>query len=100
MLSHQGVKHPFLQHVYAVYATHPLSSRLDYQIDCPVLQYFLGLHLKHMEVPRLGVPSELPLLAYTTTTAMPHLSHVCDLYHSSRVLNPLSEGSKPQSHGS
>ena len=30
---------------------------------------FLGLHLWHMEVPRLGVPSELQLLAYTTATA-------------------------------
>ena len=27
---------------------------------------FLGLHLKHMEVPRLGVKSELQPLTYTT----------------------------------
>ena len=27
---------------------------------------FLGLRLQHMEVPRLGVESELQLLAYTT----------------------------------
>ena len=26
---------------------------------------FLGLHLQHMEVPRLGVKSELKLPAYT-----------------------------------
>ena len=32
---------------------------------------FLGLHLKHMEVPRLEVESKLQLLAYTTATAMP-----------------------------
>ena len=47
-----------------------------------------------MEVPRLGVESELQLLAYTTATAMPNLSHVCDLRHSSQqcqLLNPLSE---------
>ena len=31
--------------------------------------FFLGLHLKHMEVPRLGVESELQLPAYTTVTA-------------------------------
>ena len=31
---------------------------------------FLGLHPWHMEVPRLGVESELQLLAYTTATAM------------------------------
>ena len=30
---------------------------------------FLGLHLRHMEVPRLRVKSELQLLAYDTATA-------------------------------
>ena len=47
-----------------------------------------------MEIPRLGVQSELKLLAYARATAMPDLSHVCDLHHSSqqgRILNPLSE---------
>ena len=47
-----------------------------------------------MEFPRLGVKLELQLLAYTTATAMPDLSHVCDLHHSSWqhwILNPLSE---------
>ena len=34
----------------------------------------------HMEVPRLRVESELQLLAYTTATAMPDLSHICDLH--------------------
>ena len=32
----------------------------------------------------LGVDWELQLLAYTTATAMWDLSHICDLYHSSR----------------
>ena len=32
---------------------------------------FLGLHLKNMEVPRLGVKLELQLPAYSTATAMP-----------------------------
>ena len=44
---------------------------------------FLGLHLQHMEVPRLEVESELQLLAYTTATARQDLSHVYDLRHSS-----------------
>ena len=35
---------------------------------------FLGPHPQHMEVPRLGVESELRLLAYTTATAMQDLS--------------------------
>ena len=47
-----------------------------------------------MEVPRLGVKSELQLLAYTTATATQDQSHACDLHHSSwqcRILNPLSK---------
>ena len=45
---------------------------------------FLGPHLWHMEVPRLGVQWELQLLVYTTATAMPDWSHVCNLHHSSQ----------------
>ena len=47
-----------------------------------------------MEVPGLGAESELKLLAYTTGTARPDLSCICNLYHSSRqrwILNPLRE---------
>ena len=45
-----------------------------------------------MEVPSLGVGSELQLPAYTTATATPDLSHICDLCCSLRtILNPLSE---------
>ena len=39
-----------------------------------------------MEVPRLGVESELELLVYTTATATRDLSCACDLHHSSRML--------------
>ena len=59
-----------------------------------ILFLFLQLHLQHMEVASLGVKLELQLLAYTTATATPDLSHICDLHHSSwqrRILNPLSE---------
>ena len=35
---------------------------------------FLGLHLLHMEVPKLGFKSELQLPAHTTATAKPDLS--------------------------
>ena len=38
---------------------------------------FLGLHLQHMEIPRLGIQSELQLPAYTTATATPHPSYIC-----------------------
>ena len=55
---------------------------------------FLGLHVQHMEVPSLGVESELQLRTYTTATATQDPSHVCNLHHSSWqhwILNPLSE---------
>ena len=53
-----------------------------------------------MEVPRLGVESELQLPAYATAMAAWDLSHICDLPHSSwqrQILNPLSEV-KDQTH--
>ena len=56
--------------------------------------FFLGLHPRHMEVPRLGAKSELLLPAYATATATWDLSRFCDLHHSSWqrwILNPLSE---------
>ena len=40
---------------------------------------FLGPHPLHMDILRLGVQLELQLLAYTSATAMPDLSHICDL---------------------
>ena len=55
---------------------------------------FLGPHLWHMEVPRLGIQLELLLPAYATATATPDLGRVCDLHRSSQqrqILNPLSE---------
>ena len=47
-----------------------------------------------MEVPRLGVKSELQLLAYTTATAMQNPSHVFDLHQNSQqcqIPDPLRE---------
>ena len=52
----------------------------------------LGSHPWHMEFSRLGVQSELQLLAYATV--MTDLSCICELHHSSRqrqILSPLSE---------
>ena len=54
-------------------------------IFCPKYLFFfcfLGPHLWHTEVPRLGVESELQLLAYTIATAMQDPSHICELHHS------------------
>ena len=54
------------------------------------LLFYLGPHLWHMEVPRLGVKSELQLPAYATAAATWDPSRVCDLPHS-WILNPLSK---------
>ena len=53
-----------------------------------------------MEVPRLGIESELQLPAYTTATETPGLSHIYNLRHSlwqCQILNPLSKA-KDQTH--
>ena len=53
-----------------------------------------------MEIPRREVESELQLQAYTTATATPDPSRVCDLHHSSWqhwVLDPLSKA-RDQTH--
>ena len=51
------------------------------------LFFFLQLHPRHMEVPRLEVELEPQVLAYTTatTTATPDLSRICGLHHGSRL---------------
>ena len=47
-----------------------------------------------MEVPRLGVESELQLPAYTTAITTQDPSHICNLHHSSQqyqIPDPLRE---------
>ena len=54
--------------------------------------FFLQLRLRHMEVSRLGVKSELQLPTYTIAT--PDLSHICNLccrLRQCQILNPLNE---------
>ena len=53
--------------------------------------YFVGAYPYHMEVPRLGVESELQLLAYATATSTWDPSRVSNLHHSSlrhQIPNP------------
>ena len=45
--------------------------------------FFLGPHLWHMEVPKIGIKSELQLPAYAAAIAMQDPSCVCDVHHSS-----------------
>ena len=55
---------------------------------------FLGPYLQHMEVARLGVKSELQLVAYAIATARWDPSCVYNLHCSSwqcQIFNPLSE---------
>ena len=57
-------------------------------------------HPWHMEVPRLGVESELQLPAYATATAMPDPNHICNLNSNSQqcwILNLLSKA-RDQAH--
>ena len=55
---------------------------------------FLGLHLWRIEVSRLEAELEQQLSAYTTASATPDPSCVCNLHHSlwqCQTLNPLNE---------
>ena len=84
-------------------ATRPYSTFVETRKSHPFLReflgvlfvfVFLGLYPRHMEVPRLGVESELQLPAYTTATATPDPSRVWELHHSSwqwGILNPLRD---------
>ena len=66
----------------------------DFIMDKSFFFVFLGLLPRHVEVPKLGVKSELWLLAYTTAIAMRDPSCICNLHHSSwhhQIVNPLSE---------
>ena len=71
-------------------------TALQQELRCSLslfFSFFLGPHPRHMEVPRLGVESDLQLPVYTTATAMQDPSHICNLHHSSWqrwILNPLS----------
>ena len=58
------------------------------------LFFFLGLHLLHTEVPKLGVESVLQLPAYVTPTATPDPSPTCEYGCSlwpDQILNPVSK---------
>ena len=59
-----------LSAIGAVGTDHSLGMMLsgDNIIIQQTFFFFLGLHPQHMEVPRLGVKSELQLQAYTITT--------------------------------
>ena len=75
----------------------PGVGLLDHMAHMAALSFFLffgGVALWHIEVVRLGIESELQLLAYATATDTQYLSCICNLYHSPsqrQILNPLSK---------
>ena len=76
------MNHCYLHYVLFFFATFPFFF-------CT-----LGLHAWYMEIPGLGVQSELQPLAYTTATATQDPSCIWDLHWSSWqcwILNPLSK---------
>ena len=82
--------HPYL----ATICQEDISVAVFFIIVIIIIICFLGLHPRHMEVSRLWVESELPLLATATPTATWDMSRICDLHQSSwqhQILSPLSE---------
>ena len=57
--------------------------------------FFVGLHLQHMEVPRLGVQSKLRAPAYTTAAVSWDLSRVCNLTTAHSNARSLTHGARP-----
>ena len=82
------------RYMYASFTPHPETFKSCFFV------FYLGPHLQHMEVPRLGVKSELQLLPYTMATTTWDLSHICSRHHCSwqcQILNPLSKA-KDRTH--
>ena len=71
-----------------------MHTHTSYRVGFFIYAFFIsGLYRRHMEVPRLGVESELQLQTTVTATAMPDSSFICNLHHSSwqcQIFNPLS----------
>ena len=68
-----------------LFSSWELSGVLHTQ-TCEMFCLFVyGPYLQHMEVPGLGVESELQLPAYPTATATQDPSRICDLHHLSRA---------------
>ena len=63
---------------------------MGWQFECIYFFFFFFLRAApwHVEVPRLGVESELLLLADTTATATRDLSHIYDLPQLTAMLDP------------
>jgi len=67
-------------HIYNIYTYIFVYIDIPRNICKSFFFFFLGLYLQKLDVSRLGVESELPLLAYTKSTATPDRSHICGLH--------------------
>ena len=68
-----------------------INQMMQHVITATCLLFSFKPAPRYMDVPGPGVEWVLQLLVYTTATAMPDLSGVCDLYCSSQqrwILNP------------
>ena len=84
-LTSEALLHPF----YLVSQRDPLHFVV---VVVVLFVCFLGLHLRQMEILRLGIKREPQLLAYTTAAATQDPSSTCNLHHRSWqhwILNPL-----------
>ena len=74
----KDIKSEFSHLSYGIYTRHKEHQHFCYKLNAENVTYqcdfhytfffglFLGPHRRHMEVPRIGVKSELQLLAYAT----------------------------------
>ena len=80
-----------------------VNTLLSWSLNFFFFLVFLGPYLWTMEVPRLGVKSELQLPAYTTATAMPdpNLSAAYAIAHSNTgsLTHCRGQGSNQHPHG-
>ena len=73
--------HPSHPHIFLItYTPEGVNELLINMLIMLPAPFILGSHPQHMEVPRLGVESELQLLAYTTATATWDPSYIFDLH--------------------
>ena len=77
-----------------------ISKTYNNKYMCPFVSLSLVFRaaLVALDVPRLGVESELQLLAYTTATATQNPSCIFELHHSSlqcQICNPLNGARDP-----
>ena len=73
----------------------PWASTATQAVAVGFFFFFLGPHLRHVEVQRLGVKSELQLPICTIATATPDLSCPCNLLQLTAAPDPWTPWVRP-----